>query len=104
MGCQHDDRQQRVIPANRVEQCESVHAAHLEIGDDELRMLAVQQRERTLAAVRRNDAVALFPQQNAQQPEQCRVVIDDEDGRSRGVVHIRWWKSTPQRHPQCGCW
>jgi adenosyl cobinamide kinase/adenosyl cobinamide phosphate guanylyltransferase len=79
VGGEDQHRQQRMAAVHRLEQLQAVHAAHAQVGDQQLRQLVVQHAQRRLAAGRFHHVVALGAQAHRQQPQQGGVVVDDQD-------------------------
>jgi hypothetical protein len=69
-----------------VQQGETVHAGHLDVGDDGVEVLVSNPRERGGRGIARLDVQLAHPQPKrlGQRLEQGRVVVDDQDSRVQG--------------------
>ena len=73
------------LPLDLLQQCDAVHVLHAQIGDDEIRPEARQRRKRFGRALDGFDVVALGAQANAEQAQQTRVVVDQQDASARAL-------------------
>ncbi len=76
---QDDDGQHRRLLADLVEQRKPVHAAHLEVGDDELRARRGERGQRLFAAVHRLNSVARGGQAQRHELQNIRIVVDEKN-------------------------
>ncbi len=76
---QNDDAQARPAALQLFEQADAVHVVHAQVGDHEVGAKTHAGRERRGRALDRFDFVVLGAQPDRQEPEQARVVVDDED-------------------------
>jgi hypothetical protein len=81
VGGENDDRQGRVSLLQGVEQGQPVHAAHLDIGNHQIRPAGSHFRQGLLAAAGLDDGKAFEVKAHGQEFEQRRVVIHDQDFR-----------------------
>ncbi len=59
-----------MAPVHRLEQLQAVHAAHAQVGDEQLRQFMVQPGEGGFAAVGLDEVVAFVAQAQRQQAQQ----------------------------------
>ncbi len=76
---QDDDGQHRRLLADLIEKRKPVDAAHLEVGDDELRTRRGERGERLFAAVHRLDPVARGTEAQRHELQNVRVVVDEKN-------------------------
>ena len=83
----HDDRQGRRGPAQRLQQLQAVHARHLHVGQHQVPALRAGplQRDGRVLGMRDVEAAAVG-QQPAEQATGHRVVVDDQDPPRRFTV------------------
>ncbi len=75
------------LPLDLLQQPDTVHALHAQIGDDEIGTEPRQSGERLRRALDRFDVVALRPQADAQQAQQARVVVDQQNSAAGEILH-----------------
>jgi hypothetical protein len=69
-----------MAPVHGLEQLQPVHAAHAQVGDQQLRQLMVQHASAASPLARLDGhVVALGVQAHRQQPQQGGIVVDDQD-------------------------
>ncbi len=66
-----------------LQQLDAVHVVHAQVGDDEIRPETRQRGERFGRAFDGFDVVVLRPQADAQQAQQARVVVDQQDAAAQ---------------------
>ena len=76
---ENDDRHRRMLPMDRLEQLQPVDARHPHVGNYRSRTSDRECRQRCLAAVRRANAIASRHEPEADQPEQIRIVVDEQN-------------------------
>ena len=78
-GGEHDDEGLRVLRAGLLEQFESGHSRHAEIGNDEVEGPELQEGQSLLRGGRDGDFIAVLLQLSLQNPAQTGVVVDYEN-------------------------
>ena len=79
MRGENDDAQSRRAALHFLEQADAVHLVHAQIGDHEVGPEATGGSERRDAALDGFDFVVLGAQTNREQPQQPRIVVNDEN-------------------------
>ena len=102
---QDDDRQRRMLAMDRVEQLQPVDPGHPHIGDDRRRSRDCERRERCLAAVGGAHTIPRRGQPQADQLEQVRIVVDQQDvgGLCHGSIDPSRRRRPRPRRRRCGC-
>jgi len=86
-GRDDDHRQDRVELASAAQQGQAVDLRHLEIGQEQVRPLGLEQRQRPVGIRRRRAVVAGPPQDARAVVHHVGLVVDDEDvGRHARIL------------------
>ena len=75
----HDDRHVGPVGGDALAQLEAVHAAHVEVGDDDVEVLVLEQRQRFVGRRLPRRLEAGAAQRGFQRLAQTLIVVDDED-------------------------
>ena len=75
--------QRRTARAHRLEQLEAGEAGHDHVADDEVELVVLEQRQRTLGALRAGDLVAGGLENLHHEPADHVLVVDHEDPAQR---------------------
>ena len=80
---QQQHAEPRPLALDLLQQLDTVHVVHAQIRDDEIGPEPRQRRERFGRALDGLDVVVLGPQANAQQAQQARVVVDQQNSTAQ---------------------
>ena len=87
MGRQEQHAEAGPLPLDLLEQRDPVHVLHAQVADHEIGPEPRERGERLRRALDRFDVVALRPQANAQQAQQARVVVDEQNSAAGEVLN-----------------
>src|SRR5438046_2625242 len=89
MRGQDDDGKSRRLLADFVKQGQTVHSAHLEVGNDQLGARGREHGEGLLPAVRSLDAVARGGKSQGNEFQDIGIVVDEKNGAHLGRACLR---------------
>src|SRR5262245_33319346 len=75
---------------NGIEQGQAIHTVHLQVGNDQMRIMHGELGEGLRTIIGRHNLIASGSQADREQPEQSRIIIDKQDsifGRIHRLIH-----------------
>ena len=93
-----DDRQRWIVLLETVEQLDAVYPRHLDVGDDDIEVLAAGFLQRVSSVVHGRDLVALLAEHDAQELGHALFVVDDQDLFRRHCLYLSDVQGTVRPH------